>query len=122
VRLIPTTFGHFIGQQYFLKPSSTRPNTTNLKSQRSISTSAMESRNEKVIRLIGLVAANGSQFNDLKLEKLLKIVEQPDINIEIDHDSAGAPTTGTKRAPDNPMEGEGLKKKRGVSSVSARVS
>ena len=81
----------------------------------------MESRNEKVMRLIGLVAANGNQFNDLKLEKLLKIAEQPDINIEIDHDSAGAPTTGTKRAPDNPMEGD-LKKKRGVSSVSARVS
>jgi hypothetical protein len=122
VRLIPTTFGHFIGQQNFLKTSSTRPNTTNLESQRSISTSAMESRNEKVMRLIGLVAANGNQFNDLKLEKLLKIVEQPDINIEIDQDSAGAPTRGTKCAPDNSMEGDGLKKKRAESSVSARVN
>ena len=97
----------------------------------------MESRNEKVIRLISLVAANGSQFNDLKLEKLLKIVEQPDINIEIDQDGAGAsneqtlsskgemgrtPTRRTKRAPDNSMDSDGRKRKRSESSVNARVS
>ena len=101
----------------------------------------MESRNEKVIRLISLVAANGSQFNDLKLEKLLKIVEQPDINIEIDQDGTGAsneqtlsskgemgrtPTRRTKRAPDNSiensMDSDGRKRKRSESGVSARVS
>ena len=97
----------------------------------------MESRNEKVMRLIGLVAANGNQFNDLKLEKLLKIVEQPDINIEIDQDGAGAPneqapssrgemdrtpTKGTKRAPNNSMDSDGGKRKRAESGVSVRVS
>jgi hypothetical protein len=97
----------------------------------------MESRNEKVMRLIGLVAANGNQFNDLKLEKLLKIAEQPDINIEIDQDGAGAsneqalssktemertPSKGTTHAPDNSMDSDGRKRKRSESGVSARVS
>lgn len=97
----------------------------------------MQSRNEKVMRLIGLVAANGNQFNGLKLEKLLKIAEQPDINIEIDQDGAGASneqtfnskgetertsTRGTKRALDTSMDSDGPRKKRAESIVSARVN
>ena len=79
----------------------------------------MESRDSKLIYLVGLIATHGKDFNELKLEQLLKIVEQPDINIELDEDGAGAPnvqafsstdemecmpTRGMKRAPDDSVD------------------
>ena len=66
----------------------------------------MESRNDKIVRLFGLIATNGNQFNDLKLEQLLKIAGQPDINIEIDQDNFGAvnePAADVTTVSDDPM-------------------
>lgn len=97
----------------------------------------MESRDSKLIHLVGLIAMHGKDYNELKLEKLLKIVEQADINIEINQDGARAPneqalsstgkmertpTRGTKRVSDDSMNGDSHKKRRAESSVSAMVS
>lgn len=50
----------------------------------------MESRNAKIVRLMGIITTNGSQCNDLKLEQLFRIAGQPDISIEIDQDDGDA--------------------------------
>jgi hypothetical protein len=42
---------------------------------------APESRNDKLVRLHALIAANGAHYNDLKLEMLFKTAEQRDIII-----------------------------------------
>ena len=46
------------------------------------STPAPESRIDKLLRLHGLIAANGNHFNDLKLDMLRKLAEQRDVVID----------------------------------------
>jgi hypothetical protein len=97
----------------------------------------MESRNDKIVRLFGLISANGSQYNDLKVEQLLKIAGQPDISIEIYQDDVGASevpaakvititggsdTRGTKRASDVSTNIGQPAKRRGQANVAISVS
>jgi hypothetical protein len=96
----------------------------------------MESRNDKIVRLFGLITTNGNQFNDLKLEQL-KIAGQPDMNIEIDQDNAGAvnpsaanvttvhddPTTRrSEYAPGTSVNSEQPAKRRYQTDVTTKVS
>jgi hypothetical protein len=83
--------------------------------------STMASRDSTLLHLMSLITTRGKEFNDLKLQKLIKIVEQLDIDLEVNDEVSvvidpqatdGAPSTqGIKRPAAVVPEGESLSKR-----------
>ena len=60
------------------------PTTSTSSAQPTISTSTPTnaSRNEQLLCLVRLITTNGNQFNELRMEQLLKIAGQSDVSID----------------------------------------
>ena len=61
------------------------PTTSNSPVQPAISpiTPTNASRNEQLLHLVRLITTNGNQFNELRMEQLLKMAGQADVSIDI---------------------------------------
>ena len=56
--------------------------TSTVQSAVSTSTSTDSSRNEQLLYLVRLITTNGNQFNELRMERLLKMAGQLDVSID----------------------------------------
>lgn len=67
----------------------------------------MESRESTLLHLIGLITTKGKDFNELKLQKLVKIAEQPGIDLEANDENQLVTAT---QAPDATPAAQGTKR------------